>query len=457
MGTGGREHALGEALFRSEAPLYVAGAWKNPGLVRRAKDYLLVAPTEGEAIARWARTRQVELAVVGPDAAVAAGVADRLRAEGIVTVGPGAQAARLESSKAFQREFMVRHRLPGVPRHEVVDRPEDLPRAVASLGVPFVVKPTGLTAGKGVWVQGLDFAEDTEGIAYATRLLGSGAGSVVLEERLEGEEFSFMAFVDGHRLAPMPLVQDYKRALEGNRGPNTGGMGSYSERDHLLPYLTREDRDAAFSILTRTVEALRSDGMDYRGILYGGFLLTQEGPMVLEFNARFGDPEALNVLTLFDGTDFADLLYGVGSGSMDPAHAGFRLRATVVKYLAPPGYPSAPRPGGTLTVDLEALADLAVTPYYASATPGPAPGQVIMGSSRSLALVGEASARHDAEGRVEEALSFVKGDYQVRHDVAGVMDVAARVAHLERLRNIPPFAAERNPTRSGPTPPPVFT
>ncbi|EQD71914.1 phosphoribosylamine--glycine ligase, partial [mine drainage metagenome] len=301
MGTGGREHALGEALLRSETPLYVAGAWKNPGLVRLAKDYLLVAPTEGEQIAHWARARQVELAVVGPDAAVAAGVADHLRAQGIVTVGPGAQAARLESSKAFQREFMVRHGLPGVPRHVVVNREEELPRAVASLGVPYVVKPVGLTAGKGVWVKGLDFTEDAEGIAYAARTLRNGGGSVVLEERLEGEEFSFMAFVDGQRLAPMPLVQDYKRALDGNRGPNTGGMGSYSERDHLLPFVPREDREAALAILTRTVEALRSDGMDYRGILYGGFLLTQEGPMVLEFNARFGDPEALNALTLFDG------------------------------------------------------------------------------------------------------------------------------------------------------------
>jgi phosphoribosylamine--glycine ligase len=457
VGTGGREHALGEALARSEAPLYVAGAWKNPGLARLAKDYLLVAPTEGERIAHWARARQMELAVVGPDAAVAAGVADQLRAQGIVTVGPGAQAARLESSKAFQREFMVRHGLPGVPRHVVVTREEDLPRAVASLGGPYVVKPDGLTAGKGVWVQGPDFTEAAEGEAYAARVLRSGGRSVVLEERLDGEEFSFMAFVDGHRLAPMPLVQDYKRALEGNRGPNTGGMGSYSERDHLLPFVPRDDRDAAFSILQRTVEALRSDGMEYRGILYGGFLLTRDGPMVLEFNVRFGDPEALNALTLFDGTDLADLLYGVGSGNMDPAHAGFRLRATVVKYLAPPGYPSQPRPGGTLTVDLEALTDLAVTPYYASATPGPAPGQVIMGSSRALALVGESSARHDADARVEEALSHVKGVYQVRHDVAGVADVAARVAHLERLRGIPPFASERNPTRSGPNPPPIFT
>ncbi len=444
------------ALAKSEAPLFVAGPWRNPGLTRLAREYLDTPVEAGEAIASWARSRSVELAVLGPDAAVAAGVADALRAQGIPTVGPGKAAARLESSKSFARAFMEKHRIPGLPRYRSVERAEDLPGAAAELDGPFVVKPSGLTAGKGVWVQGSDFQSTEEGLAYARRLLEQRREPVVLEERLEGEEFSLMAFVDGQRLAPMPLVQDYKRALEGNLGPNTGGMGSYSERDHLLPFVPESDRDQALAILERSVRALRDDGMEYRGVLYGGFLLTAQGPRLLEYNARFGDPEALNVLTLFDSTDFADLLLGVATGSLESSHVGFRQRATVTKYLAPPGYPNAPRPGGIVRLDLGALEELAISVYYASATAGPRPGEVVLGSSRGLALVGEASARHEAEARVEEGLREVRGDYLVRHDIAKAADVKLRVERMERLRSLPPFQPERNPTRSGPAPPPVF-
>jgi phosphoribosylamine--glycine ligase len=456
VGAGGREHAIGEALVRSEAHLYVAAPTVNPGLKRISKDYKLVKVEDGPAIASWAKSLRATLAVIGPDAAVAAGVADELRSTGIPTVGPGKAAGRIESSKAFARSLMAEHKVPGQPRFKEVRSTTDVDEAVRVVGEPFVVKPSWLTAGKGVWVQGSDFATDAEGKAYARKLLTEGKGAVLIEQKFEGEEFSLMAFVDGKSVLPMPAVRDYKRALEGDKGGNTGGMGSYSIRSHLLPFLTQEEYDSAVGIMEKTVEAMRAGGLDYRGILYGGLMITKDGPCVIEFNARFGDPEALNVLTLYDGTDFVDLLLGVAEGSVNPVHNSFRLRATVVKYLVSPGYGSQPQAGGILRVDEKAIANAGVTLYYGSVTPGKTPGEVVMGTSRAVALVGEGSALKDALARVEDSIRFVKGTFGVRHDLASAENVKIQVDHLRTLRGQSAPLPQNNMTRSGPTPPPTF-
>lgn len=457
VGAGGREHAIGAALCRSEAHLYVAAPTVNPGLRRISKDYRVVKVEDGPAIASWARSIQAKLAVIGPDAAVAAGVADSLRSAGIPTVGPGRSAGRIESSKAFAREIMAKHNVPGQPRFKEVKSASEVEEAIRTIGEPFVVKPSWLTAGKGVWVQGSDFSTVEEGAAYTKKLLADGKGEpVVIEEKFEGEEFSLMAFVDGKSVLPMPAVRDYKRALEGDKGGNTGGMGSYSIRSHLLPFLTEDEYDSAVGIMEKTVEAMRAEGLDYRGILYGGLMLTKDGPTVIEFNARFGDPEALNVLTLFDGTDFTDLLLGVAQGSANPAHNSFRMRATVVKYLVSPGYGSKPQAGGILRVDEQSIAKAGVTLYYGSVTPGKAPNEVVMGTSRAVALVGEGSALKDALARVEDAIQFVKGTFGVRHDLASAENVKKQVDHLRALRAQSPPTPQDNRTRSGPVPPPTF-
>jgi phosphoribosylamine--glycine ligase len=256
---------------------------------------------------------------------------------------------------------------------------------------------------------------------------------VVIEEKLEGEEFSLMAFVTDSGVYPMPAVQDFKRALEGDRGGNTGGMGSYSQRDHLLPFLSATDRDRAFEIVTASVEAMRSEGLRYRGILYGGFMLTADGPRLLEFNARFGDPEGINVLTLYEEGNFASLLEGVATGRVDPNLIQFRLRSTVVKYLVPPGYGDRPKAGGLLSLDAGAIEATGVHLVYGSVEAA-GPGVVRLGTSRGIALVGEASAIHEAGSRVESALTFVKGEYYLRHDIGTKQDLEARWEHLRKLR-----------------------
>lgn len=432
VGGGAREHAIASALVRSEAEVVVAARPVSPGLARIASAQAAVDPTDGAAVTRFAKAQGVAYAVIGPEAPLAAGVADALRSAEVPVVGPSKAGAQVESSKRFCRELLEKYRIAASPRFQAIANLDEVDARVREFPTPFVVKPVGLTSGKGVWVQGADFSTPEEGATYAKRLLASGSGGVLLEEKVEGEEFSLMAFVTDSGLYPMPAVQDYKRALEGDQGGNTGGMGAYSQRDHLLPFLSREPRETALAVMRSTVEALRQEGIPFRGILYGGFMLTKRGPVLMEFNARFGDPEALNVLTLYEPGDFAELLHGVAVGRVDPTLLTFRRRSTVVKYVVPPGYGASPTAGGVLELDEPGIADLGVHVYFGSVEPVGA-GRVRMGTSRALALVGEASAIHEASARVDAALPLVKGSYYVRKDIGSATDVTRRTEHMRRL------------------------
>jgi phosphoribosylamine---glycine ligase len=432
VGGGAREHAIAATLVRANAEVAVASSNANPGLEHLAVASARVDPTSPVRVTEFARARHVDAAVIGPEAPLAAGVADALRSAGIPTVGPNQDAARIETSKKFCRELLTRHGVLAQPKFVIPSAVDDVERAVAEFaGAPFVVKPSGLTAGKGVWVQGADFTEPKEGAAYAKSLLVQG-GSVLLEEKLDGEEFSLMAFVTDSGIYPMPTVQDFKRGQEGDHGGNTGGMGSYSQRDHLLPFLSAAARDQALQVLERSVAGMRAEGLSYRGILYGGFMLTARGPLLLEFNARFGDPEGINALSLYEEGNFAELLLGVANGRVDPTLLRFRLRATVVKYLVPPGYGVRPQAGGILEVDASAIEAAGLRVFYGHVEEV-GPGRIRLSASRGVALTAEASAIHEAGTRVEAALKFVKGAYYVRHDIGTKEDLARRTEHLRQI------------------------
>jgi phosphoribosylamine---glycine ligase len=431
VGGGAREHAIVRALSKAFAEVVAVSSNANPGIDALAQATLRADPTDGAAVTRFAQSQKVDYAVIGPEAPLAAGVSDALRAVQIPVVGPSKAAAQIESSKAFTRELLARYQVEHVPKFAIARNPAEVDTGIASLGGPFVVKPPGLTAGKGVWVQGLDFSATQQGADYAKGLTAGGA-SVILEEKLEGEEFSLMAFVTDSGIYPMPVVQDYKRAQEGDKGGNTGGMGSYSQRDHLLPFLSRENYDTALGVLQQTVQALQKEGLPYRGILYGGFMHTARGPLLLEFNARFGDPEGINVLTLYEEGDFAQLLYGVATGKVDPNLVRFRLRATVVKYVVPPGYGGSARAGGVVSLDEPKIESDGVHVFYGSVD-AVGSSQVRFTTSRGIALVGEASAIHEAGTRVEEALKSVKGDFYVRHDIGSKEDLARRTEHMRKI------------------------
>jgi phosphoribosylamine--glycine ligase len=448
VGGGAREHAIAQALATAGAEMVVTSPQANPGLERLARASLRVDNTAAERIAAFGERQEIDYAVIGPEAALAAGVADQLRAAEISVVGPSKASAQIETSKLFCRELLDRHHVPAQPKWLAPATIEEVDRAVAEFSGPFVVKPSGLTAGKGVWVMGPDFPDARPGAAYAKSLLAQGQ-RVLIEEKLEGEEFSQMAFVTDSGVYPMPAVQDFKRALEGDQGGNTGGMGSYSQRDHLLPFLSAKERDRALETLSGAVQAMKAEGLDYRGVLYGGFMLTKDGPRLLEFNARFGDPEGINALSLYEEGNLDELLFGVASGRVDPTLVQFRLRATVLKYLVPPGYGEKPRPGGVIELDEAAIQAEGVHVFYGSVEAA-GPGAVRLGSGRGVALLGEASAIHEAGTRVEAALTHIRGDFYVRHDIGTAEDL---VRHREHMRQLLSPGAKPSPLPLSVAPP----
>ena len=276
-------------------------------------------------------------AVIGPEAPLEAGVVDVLTAAGVACVGPTRMAARIETDKAFCRDLMTHHHIGGNPAYRVFHDTAEAIAFVKDHDGDLAIKPIGLTGGKGVRIMG-----EQVDLAGAIDYIQQIKGEVVFEERLIGEEFTLQAFVDGFHIVPMPLVQDHKRAFEGDTGPNTGGMGSYSMPDHMLPFVSRKDHTAALSIMASVVAAMAKEGYPYKGILYGQFMNTAEGPKVIEFNARFGDPEAMNVLTLLC-SDMTKVITGITEGTLSASNVAFECAATVCRVPCTRGLPGRPK------------------------------------------------------------------------------------------------------------------
>ncbi|MFQ5908328.1 MAG: phosphoribosylamine--glycine ligase [Thermoplasmata archaeon] len=433
VGGGGREHAIVEAARGNGGAVFAALKNRNPGIARAAKDVLLVDETKVDRVVTWGAKVGADLAIVGPEAPLGHGLVDRLEAAGIPAVGPSQGAAQIELSKEFARDLMRRHGIPGLVEYHPFDDAAEAGAFLRTFQGPFVVKPIGLTGGKGVKVMGDHFHAREEGLRYVEEVLDrriGGQARVLVERKEEGEEFSLQAFTDGKHVAPMPAVQDYKRAEDGDRGPNTGGMGSISAGDGLLPFLPRADYEAAVDILRRMVEALRADGTPFKGVLYGGFILTADGPKVLEFNARFGDPEAMNVLPVLR-EDFLAVCGAIVDGNL-PERLLFAPKATVCKYVVPQGYGTAPQAGRRLAVDEAAIGRTGAALYYASVDEKD--GAVLTTTSRSLALVGIADDLPAAEAQAEAALEHVSGLYEARHDIGTAEMIAAKVRNMRTMR-----------------------
>lgn len=432
VGGGGREHAIVEALSRDGALVYSAMKNMNPGIARTAKGYALMHETDVAKVAEFAVSNGVELAVIGPEAPLEAGLADELVRQGIGCVGPTKAAARLETSKRFTRRLLKKHAVPGNVAFGTFQDLDSARTFVDEFPGELVVKPEGLTGGKGVKVEGEHLSGKGEVMEYVKEILDKriGGAGVVLEERLIGEEFTLQAFCDGRDIRGMPLVQDHKRAYDGDVGPNTGGMGSYTDADHLLPFVTEAERQEAEGIMRRTIEAMRAEGWPYRGVLYGQFMLTKEGPKVIEFNARFGDPEAMNVLTLLEN-GFLDVCQGVADGKLGNA-VPFLPKATVCKYVVPAGYGTESRSGRPVKVDEKAITAAGARLYYAAVDQKE--GTVYTTSSRSLGVVGMADSIEEAEAVCEEGLKHVQGEVFVRHDIGKRELVRKRVEHMRQVR-----------------------
>jgi phosphoribosylamine--glycine ligase len=422
VGGGGREHAIAAALAKNpEVLVYGVMARRNPGIARLAAGIGIRKETDTAGVVAYATAQGIDRAIIGPEAPLDAGVVDALEGAGIPTAGPRFAAARLETDKAFCRDLMQSHGIRGCPFYRVFRDPADAAAFIRDHDGDLAVKPAGLTGGKGVRIMGEQV--DREGaIAYVRTL----PGPVVLEERLLGEEFTLQAFVDGTRLVYMPLVQDHKRAYDGDTGPNTGGMGSYSMEDHSLPFVSAQEEAEARSIMADAVAAIRRQGTPFHGILYGQFMNTGKGPRVIEFNARFGDPEAMNVLPLLS-SDFSEILCHITEGSL-PSRVEWEPLATVCKYLVPEGYPDRPVPGQPLVPGEtgEALV------YCGNVEERE--GKLATLSSRTLAVVGKGPDLATAEAIAERAAEGVRGRVRHRRDIGTAALLARRVAHMEALR-----------------------
>ena len=389
VGSGGREHSLAWALARSPGVRTVWVAPGNGGMVSAATEEsaaIAVAPAaaaDRAAILRLCQDQVITLVVIGPEAPLAAGLADHLRSHGLAVFGPGADGARLEASKAWAKDLMTQAGVPTAPSWVVTSRTEALDLLHRRGGRPLVVKADGLAAGKGVTVaHTMAEAEAAVDRAFAGAF-GRAGERLVLEERLDGPEVSVLALCDGRDLVLLPPAQDHKRIGEGDTGPNTGGMGAYAP----VPFLAQQDLEHMRStIFLPVLAALQARGIDYRGVIYAGMMLTATGPMVIEFNCRFGDPECQCLLPLLEG-NLAAVLQACAMGQLGnaPPLTTHRTAACACVVAAAEGYPGSVRRGDPIT-DTGRPGSRSMV-FYAGVTRGET-GQLQTAGGRVLASVG---------------------------------------------------------------------
>ncbi len=435
VGGGAREHTMVRTLAKNEAEIYAVMGNKNPGIARLAEEYFIESGSEIKKVVEWAEEKGVELAVVGPEAPLGKGIVDALEEKGIKCASPDKNAAEIETSKEFMRDLQARYDLPGRVEFEVFDDIEEIEDFLAHYEGELAVKPVGLTGGKGVKVMGEHLENKREVIEYCEKVLEESIGGkpkVVLEERLIGEEYTLQVFTDGKNIIPMPLVQDHKRLFEGDEGPNTGGMGSYSQADGLLPFLDQSIYDESVEIIKETLEAMRKDGRPYKGVLYGQFMLTKNGPKIIEFNCRWGDPEAMNVLPLLE-SDYVELCDKIAEGDISGLDVSFEKKSSVCKYVVPKGYGIDPQGGNKVVVNEEAVEEEGAQLYYASVDEKD--GEIYTTTSRSLAVVGYSERLEEAEAVSERALDHVKGDdIQMRHDIGKPESIQRKLENMKKIR-----------------------
>lgn len=376
VGSGAREHALVHALGRDPDVEVIHAAPGNPGMASHATLHEVASITDGPAVARLAASLGVDLVVVGPEAPLVSGVADAVRERGIACFGPSASAARLEGSKSFAKEVMAAAGVPTALAH-VCTSPEQVAEALDALGAPYVVKDDGLAAGKGVVVTD----NRMTALAHAAHCLNRGEGAtVVVEEYLDGPEVSLFCVTDGETVVPLAPAQDFKRALDGDEGPNTGGMGAYSPLDWAPAGLVEE---VVQRIAQPTVDEMRRRGTPFAGILYVGLALTSRGTRVVEFNARFGDPETQVVLARLK-TPLGALLFAAATGRLAEAPPlVWRPEYAVTVVVAAKGYPDGPHKGDPIT-GLDDLGSDAAVLHAGTAMSG---GQLVSAGGRVLSVV----------------------------------------------------------------------
>jgi len=430
IGSGAREHAIVRALDRShqEKEIFCLASNMNPGIAALCDELLIGNFNDPDFVVNYTNEIGATLVIIGPENPLENGVADALWSIKVKVVGPKKDLAKLETSKAFTRDLLREYNIPGGPQYQTFNSLAGVTEFLNVLGENYVVKYDGLAGGKGVKVSGEHLHSHDEALAYCQELTDKG-DEFVIEEKFIGEEFSLMSFCDGDTLKHMPAVQDHKRAYEGDTGPNTGGMGTYSDANHSLPFLTENDIVEAHQINTQTAKAVKDKfGEGYQGILYGGFMATASGVKLIEYNARFGDPEAMNVLSLLD-SDFIEICNGITDGTLENLDVKFQNKATVCKYAVPEGYPNSPVKNELINISKIENPDGL---FYASVDIQN--GKLVEAGSRTVAVVGVADSISNAENIAEKEVSAIDGPLFHRSDIGTDMVIQKRINHMRSLR-----------------------
>ena len=430
VGSGAREHTIARALNNSpqEKNIFCLGSNMNPGIAELCTEIKIDDINDPKLVSRYALKIGATLAIVGPENPLAMGVADALWSIGIKVVGPKKNLAQIESSKSFARDLLTEYSIPGCPEYRTFSSMDGVLSYLQALDENYVVKYDGLAGGKGVKVAGDHLNSHNEAKEYCQSLVDRG-GKFIIEEKLIGQEFSLMSFSDGTDLKHMPAVQDHKRAYEGDTGPNTGGMGTYSDANHSLPFLKEEDIETAHNINVATANALKDKfGEGYKGVLYGGFIATASGVKLIEYNARLGDPEAMNVLPLLDSC-FIDICNGIVDGNLSSVDVQFKAKATVCKYAVPKGYPDKPIRG--VPIEISGVQNPEQL-FYASVDVKD--GQFILAGSRAVAAVGIADNISSAEEIAEKNISAIKGPLFHRTDIGTNKLIQKKLDHMLSLQ-----------------------
>ncbi len=431
IGNGAREHAIAEALVKGGAELLAFMAKMNPGIASLCNNNVALGKLDDFSnIINFAKENAIDFAIIGPEAPLANGITDALFSAEIPTVGPNQKCSQLESSKIFMRNLLKKYNVESNIAFSKFEDMKEIKNYIKEIGLEnVVVKPDGLTGGKGVKVWG-DHLHSEEDILQYCQEIFEGKDNVIIEEKLDGEEFTYICFIDGKNVLGTPLVQDNKRAYNGDEGPNTGGMGSYSFENHLLPFVSQNDVNYANEQMVKVVAAIKTEtGTEYKGILYGQFMKTLKGLKLVEFNIRFGDPEAMNILPIME-SNFVEICQQILAGNLK-GPLKFSNKATVCKYLVPEGYPVNPKSNSQIQVNTEELDKLGVKIYYASIYEEN--GKLFTSTSRSIGILGIADNLKLAEKLAEGGTQYVSGALFHRTDIGSQEILNRRINHMKKI------------------------
>ena len=429
-----RGHAIADALVRSPQNPEIISIVpaKNPGIAALASEQFVADLMDFDAVLDIAKKVQPDFAFVAPDDPIGAGLVDALEEIGIKSVAPQKKLAQIESSKSFARELLCKHQIDASPKFRCISKSNtsDIHEYLDELEGNYVIKYDALKGGKGVKVSGEHLHSIDEGVAYAIECIEE-CGRVVIEEKLIGVEFSLLSFVSGTQVVDMPAVQDHKRAYEGDTGPNTGGMGTYSDSNHSMPFLSDADLDAAKKLNQQTADSLLIEcGESFKGILYGGFIATKKGIQLIEYNARFGDPEALNILPLLE-SDFVDICQGIINEELTEDMVSFAKKATVCKYITPESYPESKDNRGEAVTLPDVGPDARI---YLGDISESDDGSLLLGGSRTAGIVGIGDSIAQAESIAQSLCEKVTGPVRFRTDIGTQSVIDKRIDLIEEVR-----------------------